>query len=91
MNSISKQLTRQNCRKFGTRTIPSWNINVKGQSGSMSSMSLGVGVFHDEEASQSVVNAANLGVTFFDNAMMQGNQKAVGVGLKRTGLKREQF
>jgi len=54
-------------------------------------MSLGVGVFHGDEASTSVVNALKCGMSFVDNAMMQGNHEAVGEGLKRSGLKRDQF
>lgn len=91
LTTISKALQRTGNRTFSTRTIPSWKINVKGQSGSISSMSFGVGTFHDDLATNSVLDAFKSGMTFIDNGMMQGNQEEVGVALKRSGLKRDQF
>ena len=71
--------------------LPEWEINVKGNSGKILQMGLGVGTYHGEEASQSVVTGLKNGFRLIDNAMMQGNQEAVGAGLKRSGLPRDQF
>ena len=54
-------------------------------------MSLGVGTYHGEDCANSVVAGLKNGFTFIDNALMQGNQEAVGVGLKRSGLPRDAF
>ena len=71
--------------------LPEWKIKVKGQSGSILQMGLGVGTYHGEEAAKSVVTGLQNGFRLIDNALMQGNQEAVGVGLKRSGLARDQF
>ena len=54
-------------------------------------MGFGVGTYHGEECSNSVVSALKNGFRLIDNALMQGNQEAVGVGIKRSGLPRDQF
>ena len=69
--------------------LPEWEVNVKGNSGKILQMGLGVGTYHGEEAAQSVVTGLKNGFRLIDNAMMQGNQEAVGVGLKRSGLPRD--
>ena len=84
-----------NSHDLGSSTVgkplPEWKIKVKGQSGSILQMGLGVGTYHGEEASKSVVTGLKNGFRLIDNALMQGNQEAVGVGIKQSGLPRDQF
>ena len=90
MNFLAKTIRKPlSSRTFSTSAIPEWKINVKGQSGSVLQMSMGVGTYHNEEATQSVLDGLKNGFRFIDNALMQRNQPAVGEALTRSGLPRD--
>ena len=52
---------------------------------------LGTWPLNDEEVADAVVAAAELGYRHIDTATRYGNETGVGVGIRRTGIPREEF
>ena len=65
-------------------------INVKGQSGDFPPIGLGTANL-GEKTADAVCNALKNGYKLIDAALLYGNQKEVGEGIKKSGLPRNQF
>ncbi len=69
-------------------TIPSLPLN---DGHTIPQLGLGTWPLDDEEVSDAIVDAAELGYRHIDSATKYGNETGVGEGIRRTGIPREEF
>lgn len=89
MLSRNLLLSRAGIRSFSS--TPVFTFNSKGQKGTIPKVGLGTAVMDDADCSEAVSYALNNGYTLIDTAMIYGNEKGVGEGIKKSGKARDDF
>jgi hypothetical protein len=86
-----KALTAESRRAMSSKVDdhPVFTYKVKGQEGTIPKLGLGTACMDGEECINAVSNALNNGYKMIDTAFLYANQEAIGKGIKKSGVPRE--